>query len=162
MTSAAVETRYGPVVAVVGSESEPGKQYEVRRAFDGTMSCQCMGYRFNRMCKHIIGTQLDMGIMPTQSGKKHVALPKIKTPPVSHRPQRSTPHEQPSVTARIQQEATAVATKIRNTTMAEQAAIGLVEAAIRKFMATVAAPVADAMQPALVTEGSVRMIILED
>ena len=54
MTAQAIDDRYGPVVAVISSKSQPDKQYEVRRHMtDGTYSCQCHGYRFRRTCKHV-------------------------------------------------------------------------------------------------------------
>lgn len=55
MTSEDKERRYGPVVAVVNSKSQPDVKYEVRM-LDGRFSCNCKGWIFNReqpkRCKH--------------------------------------------------------------------------------------------------------------
>ena len=69
MTSQQVESRYGPVVAVVSSSSEPDKVYEVRS--DGaSWSCQCPGYRFRRTCRHIEAART----MEPPCGHKSTAL----------------------------------------------------------------------------------------
>jgi hypothetical protein len=55
-----VTQKYGPVLAVVNSRSEPEKTYNVRRK-DGVLSCNCKGWIFNkqtpRRCKHIDAVQ---------------------------------------------------------------------------------------------------------
>jgi hypothetical protein len=55
------EARYGPIVAIVNSRTEPDKRYEVRQK-NGTLSCQCPGWRFSkslpRACRHTRATQL--------------------------------------------------------------------------------------------------------
>lgn len=47
VAQSAKDLQYGPIVAIVNSNSEPNKKYEVRQKSDGTLSCQCMGWRFN-------------------------------------------------------------------------------------------------------------------
>lgn len=54
MTEQQKQAMYGPVIAQITSSSNPSKSYLVR--IGGTFqdySCQCMGFRFNRTCKHI-------------------------------------------------------------------------------------------------------------
>lgn len=55
MKETKIDERYGPVVAVVNSRSDPDKMYSVRSK-DGTFSCNCKGWVFNRekpkRCRH--------------------------------------------------------------------------------------------------------------
>jgi hypothetical protein len=79
MTSEAKDAQYGPIVAIVNSASEISKRYEVRRKSDGTFSCQCMGYRFNkdtpRQCRHTVAA--------ANGGPLPLPLPMSRTPQVS-------------------------------------------------------------------------------
>lgn len=144
-TSTAKDVQYGPVVAVVNSNSEPNKKYEVRQNPAGFLSCQCMGWRFNkdtpRHCKHTDAVQGKGKIKPMAAAA--VAAAHAKGAPT------------------IREEATRVAKEIlQHGSMSLTTATDKIEAAIRKFMGALAAPAA-ATEFQEVTSG-VRMITLDD
>lgn len=163
----AIDEKYGPVVATVGSDSEPGKIfYEVRHnAATHSWSCQCLGYRFSRYCKHVAATQHDMGAPVTlTAGKKPIAMPKIKTPatvPLSRQVAPQAPSRDTEVVGTARALAHTFGVHSRWTPAYQQQAKEMIEQAIRKFM-TAVTPVPDVVPAAPAAERGVRMIILED
>lgn len=45
----------GPLLAKVKSNSDPGKEYEIRQGKDGVTYCSCWGWKRNKDCKHLRG-----------------------------------------------------------------------------------------------------------
>lgn len=139
----AKDQKYGPIVAKVNSSSDPDTVYEVRRTHEGTLSCQCMGWRFNkdtpRQCRHT---------RAAANGNLPAALPASKRPVAVAVPQ--TPKA-------VHAEAASAATEIVRKGMGLADATKRIEEAIRKFLIQIAEPtqVAD-------VEYGVRMITLED
>jgi len=136
--------KYGPIVAVVNSASEPDKKYEVRQRADSTYSCNCMGWRFNkdtpRQCRH------------TKAAAGGGPLPKAL--PSSRTPQQITG---------VSTEAQAAAKFVLQGYSASQKeltrAAERIEQAIKKFMGQLATAGSAAIEE--VAPG-VRMITLED
>jgi hypothetical protein len=55
--------KYGPVVAIVQSGSQPDKKYEVRHhSGTNTYSCQCKGWAIRKVCTHTRVTSGDTTI----------------------------------------------------------------------------------------------------
>lgn len=148
----AKDAKYGPVVAIVDSASEPDKRYEVRRTHEGTLSCQCMGWRFNkdtpRHCRHTDATE---GKSTVKIKSQTVSTPK---PLAVQKPVAAAVAQSPKA---VSVESEACARDIVNGRLTVSQAKQRVEAAIRKFMVEIAAPA-----PFVEVDRGVRMITLDD
>lgn len=147
-SSVAKDLQYGPVVAVVNSNSEPSKKYEVRKNPEGFLSCQCMGWRFNkdspRHCKHT-----DV----TQGTGKVKAMPHAAVAAAHAQGGPTVKDEALRVSKAILQRANTVNAAV------EKFATEQIEAAIKKFMSVLAAPAVTEFQE---VQSGVRMITLDD
>ena len=133
--------KYGPIVAVVNSVSEPGKRHEVRRNPAGYLSCACMGWRFNkdtpRKCRHTEAAEGRGSFTIAQPGQTS-QLPRVDTVAV---------------------EAKRLAERIVQRGMSVKDATKEIESAIRKFMGQLATPQAQDVE--LDYDRGVRLITLD-
>lgn len=110
LTESQKEERYGPVVIEVTSKHEPDRIYQVRQHHETrAYSCNCTGWAFRKVCKHVIAAQGAEGLKPGEAGLVP-GLGVVRPPtPVAQQPKRRTPSkEQAQFAASIVAEMAAV------------------------------------------------------